>query len=147
MTSEDVASVTPPICVVEAGVNEIEPPVTLMPPVELTMTPPNCAVEAAERLIVTEGPTPPPVRPVPTVMLEMVPVPGGATLRVPSAAIVTFAPALTPPILEPCGGSKESVPATVIEPPVVDPFVESPGPAVTDVKVPPRADATFITPY
>jgi hypothetical protein len=80
-------------------------------------------------------------------MLERVPVPGGATLRVPSAAIVTFAPALTPPILEPCGGSRESVPATVIEPPVVDPFVESPGPAVTDVKVPPRADATFITPY
>jgi hypothetical protein len=118
-----------------------------MPPVELTITPPNCVVEAAERLIVTEGPTPPPERPVPTVMLEMVPVPGDPVLMVPSGAINILAPAFTPPMLDPCGGNKVRVPATVIDPPDVDPFVDNPGPAVKEVKVPPRADETFITPY
>ena len=97
--------------------------------------------------MVTEGPTPPPVRPLPTVIFEMVPVPGDPVLMVPSAEIVILAPALTPPMLDPCGGSKVSVPATVIEPPVVEPFVDNPGPAVTEVTVPPRADETFITPY
>jgi hypothetical protein len=66
---------------------------------------------------------------------------------VPSGAIVILAPALTPPMLDPCGGSKVSVPATVIEPPVVEPFVDNPGPAVTEVTVPPRIDELTITPW
>jgi hypothetical protein len=146
MTSALVARVTPPTCVDEAEVSEIEPPVALIPPVGLMMTPPNCVVEAGERLMVTEGPTPPPVRPLPTVMLEIVPVPGDPVLMVPSAEIVILAPARTPPRLEPCGGSRVRVPAVVIVPPVVEPFVDNPGPAVTPVTVPPRIDELTITP-
>jgi hypothetical protein len=49
-------------------------------------------------------------------------------------------------MLEPCGGNRVSVPVVVIEPPDVDPFVDNPGPAVTEVRVPPRAEAATITP-
>jgi hypothetical protein len=79
-------------------------------------------------------------------MFEMVPVPGDPVLMVPSGAIVILAPARTPPRLEPCGGSRVRVPVVVIVPPVVEPFVDNPGPAVTPVKVPPRAEAATITP-
>ena len=146
ITSALVAKATPPTWVGEAGVSEIEAPTTLIPPVGLIITPPNCDVEAAERLIVTEGPEPPPVRPEERVILLTVPVPGGRALRVPSGAILTFAPARTPPRLEPCGGNRVKVPVVVIVPPVVEPFVDNPGPAVTPVKVPPREEALTITP-
>ena len=64
------------------GVKEIKPPATLIP--DPIITPPNCVVEAADRLIVAAGPAPPPERPVPTVILLMVPVPGGKAFRVPT---------------------------------------------------------------
>jgi hypothetical protein len=87
IASAGVARAMPPTCVGEARASEIEPLVTLMPPVGLTMTPPNCVVEAADRLMVIVGVLPPPVKPVPTLTVLMVPVPGAATLIVPSAAM------------------------------------------------------------
>jgi hypothetical protein len=135
ITSEGVASCEPPICVVVAGVREMEPPVTLMPPVGATTTPPNCVVDAAFRLIKTLGPTPPPVRPDPVVIEDTVPVFGGNAEITPLASTVRLAPTLTPPSETVVAGTRLIVPATVIVPP------ERPVPAVTLVTVPPAVEA------
>ena len=138
ITSAPVASWTPPTLPVEAGAREIKPPTTSIP--LPTTTAPNCVVEAADRLIVTAGPDPPPERPVPTVMLLIVPVPGGRAFKVPSGRIVKFAPGFMPPKTPTAAGTRLIVPETVIVPP------ESPVPAVTAVTVPPNAEAIFNIP-
>ena len=90
-----------------------------MAPLELSrpgpvITPPRARFVAGWRLRVTAPATPPPERPAPVITAEMVPMPGGATLRVPSGAIVTLAPALTPPRLEVVAGRRFTVPVDVI---------------------------------
>ena len=104
------------------------------------MTPPNWAVLAAFKLMETLGPDPPPERPVPTVILFTVPLPGGNAERTPFESIVRLEPTLIPPSVEFVAGTRLMVPATVIVPP------ERPVPAVTLVTVPPAVEELTIIP-
>jgi len=72
-----------------------------------------------------------------------VPIVGAATLIVPSGAIVTLAPALTPPRLEAVAGRRFTVPVDVI----VVGGSKKPVPNVMAVTVPPADDDAKMFPY
>jgi hypothetical protein len=138
ITSAFDARITPPVEVVVAGASEMRPPTELIPfPIT---TAPNCVLDAGSRLRETLGPGPPPERPGPTVILLMVPVPGGKADSVPSGDIIKFAPHLIPPSEALVAGTRLMVPVVVIVPPV------RPTPAVIDEIVPPALDALTMTP-